>query len=195
MAITMYRKSVLFVVFLLLAHPLNAGPISIKNVTLPDTIIQDDSGNSLVLNGAGVRTKFIFDIYVGALYLMNKSNEPDEILEDNSAKRVSMHFLYDEISKKKMITSWIEGFENNLNKEQFSRLQNKIQSFYMSFDKTVEGDVVIVDFMPDHSTTVTINDVRKATIQGADFQRALLSVWLGGSPVDSDLKRAMLGKD
>jgi hypothetical protein len=30
-------------------------------------------------------------------------------------------------------------------------------------------------------------------IAGADFQRALLAVWLGGKPVQADLKKAMLG--
>jgi hypothetical protein len=37
--------------------------------------------------------------------------------------------------------------------------------------------------------------LRGGNIQGADFYRALLQVWLGEEPADSDLKRAMLGSE
>ena len=37
--------------------------------------------SELVLNGAGVRTKVFFKVYVGALYVSQKSNAPAALLE------------------------------------------------------------------------------------------------------------------
>jgi hypothetical protein len=33
----------------------------------------------------------------------------------------------------------------------------------------------------------------RGAIKGADFNRALTNIWLGGHPVQNDLKKAMLG--
>jgi hypothetical protein len=57
----------------------------------------------------------------------------------------------------------------------------------------MKGDVITLDYIPDDSTTVRINGTEKGKVPGADFNRALLEVWLGEEPVDSDLKRALLG--
>jgi hypothetical protein len=57
-----------------------------------------------------------------------------------------------------------------------------------------KGDVVAIDFLADGSTAVALNGKPQGKpIAGADFQRALLAVWLGGKPVQADLKKAMLG--
>jgi len=42
------------------------------------------------------------------------------------------------------------------------------------------------------TTQVQINGELKGSIAGADFNRALLKVWLGDEPADTDLKQAML---
>jgi hypothetical protein len=47
--------------------------------------------------------------------------------------------------------------------------------------------------LPRGDTRVWINDAQRGTVQGADFQRALLRVWLGNKPADTDLKQALLG--
>jgi len=39
------------------------------------------------------------------------------------------------------------------------------------------------------------HETQKAIIEGTDFYTALLDVWLGEEPADSDLKQAMLGLD
>ena len=175
--------------------PAYVSALQIKGVTLPEQVTQDASRQKLVLNGAGIRAKFIFDIYIGALYLTEPADSAEKILADGSPRRVVMHFLYDEIEKEKMQSAWIEGFEDNLTDAQFSGLQSEIKTFNAAFGNTMENDVVILDFLPDNSTVVRINDTEKARISGTDFQRALLSVWLGESPVDGRLKKAMLGWD
>ena len=50
---------------LLLAVPAGAGTLA--GVTLPDTA--QVAGKDLVLNGLGLRKKFVIKVYVGGLYL------------------------------------------------------------------------------------------------------------------------------
>jgi hypothetical protein len=182
------------IAILLLLSSTYAFAVQVEGVDVPEQLVQPQSGQQLVLNGAGTREKFIFDIYVGALYLTGKTTDAGQILADASPKRVTMHFLYSEIDKQKMVNAWNEGFADNLSEYELFTLKSQINTFNSAFGKTIKGDVVVIDFTGDGTTVVTINGAEKARIKGAEFQRALLSIWLGDSPVDPDLKRAMLGR-
>lgn len=50
-----------------------------------------------------------------------------------------------------------------------------------------------VDLLPGDETRVSINNEVRGSVTGADFQQALLKIWLGDAPADADLKRGMLG--
>lgn len=191
----MKKIAILGAAVCMLILPAYVFALQVKGVKIPEQITQETSQQKLVLNGAGVRAKFIFDVYIGALYLVERSDSAEEILADRSPRRVVMHFLYDEIEKKKMQSAWTEGFEDNLTAEQLAALEPEIKTFNGAFGDTVENDVVIIDFLPDGNTVVRINGTEKTRISGTDFQRALLSVWLGESPVDGRLKNGMLGQD
>ena len=43
-------------------------------------------------------------------------------------------------------------------------------------------------------TLVYDSGVLKGKIAGRDFQKAFLSLWFGSTPVDTNLKNALLGK-
>jgi hypothetical protein len=47
--------------------------------------------------------------------------------------------------------------------------------------------------VPQRGTTLTLNGVDLGTIPGADFARAVFSIWLGERPIDRGFKRALLG--
>ena len=165
----------------------------IKGVSLPESVQLDATTPALVLNGAGVRSKFVFSIYVGALYLSDKATSADAVLQQPGARRVSMHILYDEISKEKLVDGWNDGFRNNSTEQEFNAVRERLASFNEFFQTVVKGDVIVMDYLPGVGTRVHINDQLKGTIPGADFQRALLKVWLGNEPADDSLKQAMLG--
>lgn len=165
----------------------------IKGVTVPETVTLPDDSN-LVLNGAGIRSKFFFNIYIGALYLTSSSNDIQHVLNDTGPKRVTMHILYDDLARKKITSAWTEGFEENNSPEQFNALKARLEAFNASFTDLKKGDTVTMDYLPGTGTRVSINNDVKATIEGHDFNTALLKVWLGESPADSSLKRAMMGQ-
>ena len=50
-------------------------------------------GNELVLNGAGIRSRAIFKVYVGSLYLPKKSADATAAIGGEGAKRVQINML------------------------------------------------------------------------------------------------------
>jgi hypothetical protein len=130
-----------------------------------DDEIKMPGGQTLLLNGAGLREKFWVDVYVGSLYLPSKSSDVAEILSRHGPWRVQLDFVYKEVDREKLITAWREGFE-----EQYA-----------------------FDYIPDQGVRITRNDKVLGMIAGKDFKNALLEIWLGNRPADKKLKKGMLG--
>jgi hypothetical protein len=184
-------KRCLFFALCLLLSP-GSWAVEVEGVEIPDSVTVADT--SLQLNGAGVRTKMFFDIYVGALYLPAKTTTTTEALDMAGPKQVTMTFLYKEVAQEKLTAAWDEGFQQNQSEEAMAELRERLQQFNSLFVTAHEGDVFIFDFLADGSTRVTLNGKQAGSIPGADFQRALLTVWLGDKPADKDLKKGMLGE-
>ena len=164
---------------------------TVEGVNLPDRISVGD--RELVLNGAGVREKFFFDIYVAALYLPARSRDAGAILQTDQPWRMSMNFLYSEVDKEKLDKGWDEGFEANVAKDRLPALQERLQKFKSMFTTMHKGDVIQMDYMPGTGVRVVIKGEEKGVVPGADFARALLSVWIGPEPVTSSVKKSLLG--
>lgn len=185
----MMRITLLLAVFLLFTGASRA--VEVEGVDVPESVKVD--GDTLQLNGVGVRTKFFFDIYIGALYLPAKVTTYPEVLEIPGPKQVSMIFLYDEVAREKLTAAWDEGFENNLSNTEVAALQERIEKFNDMFVTAHEGDVYIFTFHADGTTSIVLNGRDIGRIAGDDFQKALLLVWLGERPADRGLKEGMLG--
>lgn len=168
---------------------------TVANVDVPDTISLSEQSKKLSLNGAGIRSKFVFDIYVGALYLESKHNNANDIYNANGQKRISMHFLYDEVSKEKLVSGWNDGFNNNHTNDELVKLKSRITQFNELFITVKKGDVININFIPGTGTSVVINDKKMGLVKSDDFFVALLKIWLGDEPADSDLKEGMLGNN
>ena len=167
----------------------------LDDVSLPDSITIEGTDTALMLNGMGYRTKFVFNVYVGALYTESKVKSNDELKALKGPKRVVMHIVYDEVSHDKMAAAWDEGFEDNNSEEQLKKLQSRLTTFIAYFPDLKAGAIVLLDYLPGKGTRVNINGDEKGLIEGEDFNSALLDVWLGEEPADDDLKDAMLGHE
>lgn len=165
----------------------------LDDVILPDSVTLDGSTAVLQLNGMGYRTKFIFKIYVAALYTEEKVASRDAVQALKGPKRIAMHIVYDEVTQKKMRRAWNDGFEDNTSEQKLKTLRSRLDTFTSYFSDLKAGDVVLLDYIPASGTRVSINGEQKALIEGADFYAALLDVWLGEEPADDELKEALLG--
>ncbi len=178
---------------LTLSAPFSALALEVKGVKVDETA--QVGGNALVLNGAGVRTKMVFKVYVAALYLTQRQTDANTVISDTGNKRVSMHFLR-ELSSEKLLHGMNEGFEDNNSAAEIAAIDAQMKAFrqMMTSAKAVkEGDVIVLD-LSSTGTQVNLNGKLLGVIEGAAFNQALLRVWLGAKPVDASLKKAMLGQ-
>lgn len=166
---------------------------TVAKIDVDEQITLPGSTEQLVLNGAGVRSKLFFKIYVAALYMPKKTSDPEQVFASETPKRMSMHFLYSEVSKKKMDAAWQDGFADNVKSEELGDLLERLSTFKNMFGDMREGDIVLIDYLPATGTRVTINGTDKGTIPGGDFSAALMKVWLGKEPVTKSLKKQLLG--
>jgi len=185
------RRTIWLLLAGLLCSPLTSAR-EIAGIDLPETVQLTAGSTPLVLNGAGIRKKFFFKIYVAGLYLPSRQTSSKDILDIPGPKRVHMHFLYKEVERDKLVTGWQEGFENNLETNKFEKVASRLAKFNQLFRTMHRGDVVDLDYQPEEGTQVLFNGELQGRIEGNDFYAALLQVWLGQQPADADLKTALL---
>lgn len=171
-----------------------ARAVEVAGVSLADKVLVGEQGQTLLLNGAGVRKKVVVKVYVGALYLQQKKSEPPAILDDAGPKRMVMHFLYKEVGAEKLADAWSDGFHGNQGVERMQGLKERLEQFNALFPTVRRGDRIEIDLLPDRGTVVRLNGKELGSVPGTDFSRALLEVWLGAKPADKGLKKALLGK-
>jgi hypothetical protein len=186
------RKQVLvmFLAAFSLVTSVNAQKI-VAGVKLDNSITVE--GQSLTLNGAGIREKMWIDLYVGSLYLPKKSSNASEIINSKDFAIIKLDIVSGLITSEKMINAVNEGFEKATNGKTAS-LKIKIDQFKSYFkEEFSKGDSFSIINTPN-GVAVYKNGTKKGTIEGYDFKVALFGIWLSNSPADKDLKAAMLGK-
>ncbi len=185
-------KTIGSILLLLSLHlPLQAADLA--GVIVEDKITAAN-GETLILNGMGLREKLWIDVYVGSLYLSKKSNNVADILAMNAPLRIRMDFIYKEVSSEKLIESWKQGFEKNQTPQKLQQLQQRIDRFNGFFAESAKtGDNYVIDYIPGQGSSVTKNDKLLGTVEGVDFKDALIEIWLGNYPADKKLKKGLLG--
>jgi hypothetical protein len=184
-------KKLIFIFLLCAAAQSQA--LEIAGVTLDDKVQLDKQ--EVVLNGAGIRTKFLFKIYVAALYLPEKMHTGEAVLADERAKRMSFVLVHD-VTAKQVLDGINEAILPNNTEEEMRVLEARLNKFSTMFAAVPDikvGGVVNLDYIPGLGTRVTVNGVDKGHIEGADFYRSLLKIWIGKKPVKASLKQSVLG--
>jgi hypothetical protein len=153
--------------------------------------------SELQLNGAGVRTRIVFKVYVGALYLPERKASAAEILALKGPKRVSMTMLRD-LGARQFTEALEAGIRANHSEAELAAMQPRVDALVAVMSEigsVKQKTAVTLDFLPETGTRITVDGaVRGRPIPGEDFYAALLKIWLGDRPVDADLKKAMLGE-
>ena len=184
----MHKILVVSSLILLSLPQLHAGTLS--GVTLPETV--QAGSQTLVLNGLGLRTKFMVKVYVGGLYLPQKSSDPTAILKPDTPKRIVMHFVRD-VSKDQLPDGFTEAFDANT-PDAKKTLKPDIDRFLGALDAVKDGDEIVITYVPATGTAVTLAGKEKLTIAGPDFAKVIFSVWLGPKPPNAGLKKGILGQ-
>ena len=183
-----------FAVALLLATLVSTAAMAreVEGVQIPDTLTLAGEKQPLVLNGAGVRTKFLVKVYVGALYMQQPVTRADTVLNATTARSMRLHFVR-AVSADKLADGWRSGFADNQSGFEMQALQGRLGQFGLLMRDVQANDVLRIDLLPRGETRVSFNDQLRGSVDGADFQQALLRVWIGAKPADNDMKQALLG--
>ena len=179
----MHRLSLLLAAALTIAATL-------AGVTLPDTA---QVGNTnLVLNGVGLRTKFMVKVYVAGLYLTQKSSDAAAILNADAPRRIVMHFVRD-VSKSQLADGFTESFASN-SPDDAKALKPDVDRFLAALESVKDGDEIVFTYIPGKGTSVSIAGKDKLTVEGHAFSKLIFSVWLGPKPPNASLKKGLLGQ-
>jgi hypothetical protein len=166
---------------------------TLNGVTLAATVKRDNS--ELVLNGAGIRKKVFFKLYVAGLYLQSKTTNGYEVIMGDKEMMMRLTITSGIISSDNMSEAIQEGFEKSMNGNT-ELLKDKIESFISTFkkDPIKGGDVFEIWYIPGVGVQPIKNGKLQNTIAGMDFKKALFGIWFSGNPVDADLKKNLLGQ-
>ncbi|MGD8379132.1 MAG: chalcone isomerase family protein [Gammaproteobacteria bacterium] len=164
--------------------------VTVAHVALPRTVTL--AGSSLILNGSGVRRKyFVEKTFVAALYLPLKAKYLDMLIAEKGPSRLSLHMLADR-SARDFDSQLNDAFRANTPAGQVAAMQQKLKTLEGYFPDLRKGDTVNIDYVPTKGLSVTVNGTREGRVRGAAFYAAWLRAWLGRSPLDGDLKAALL---
>lgn len=179
---------------LLLAGSVQAAEL--EGVALDDRIRVDSQ--ELQLNGIAVRTRYqFFKVYVAGLYLPQKASNTPQVLGMRGAKRIAL-VMVREANADQFVESIDHGLRANNSEAELAAVKPQIDALFAKIRKVGEakkGMRIVLDWAPSASTTTLFVDgaPQGEPMEGEAFYRALLRIWLGGNPVQEDLKKALLG--
>ena len=153
------------------------------------------ANQSLVLSGAGLRTKMIIKVYALGLYTPRQATSATDLLNQAGPKSARIALLRT-VKAEQLSDSLLDGVEENTSPAEFARLQSRLDVLKTHMLKLVEaqrGSVIQMDYLPAVGTRITMGGKQIVPdIAGEDFYRALLKIWVGDNAVDKSLKAALL---
>jgi hypothetical protein len=146
----------------------------------------------LSLTGAGLRKRVFFQVYAIGLYVQDRKADP---ISQPGPKRVQIHMLRD-VGADPFIDALVEGIKANHTEAEAKALEPRVKQLGAAIAEIKEakkGMTIALDW--NGSATQLMIDGKPAgqPIEGEDFYRALLRIWLGDRPVQDDLKKSLLG--
>lgn len=146
----------------------------------------------LYLKGSALLRYLIFiKAYVGAFYLP-KDADGSQALED-----ISKHLVLEyrvAIPAEDFAMATREKIKDSVDADEFQRLLPKIEALNRLYRSVEPGDRYSLTYIPGAGTELRYNEQPLGTIAGADFAKALFSIWIGENPIDSLFRDRLLGK-
>ena len=139
--------------------------------------------------------RMVFNIYVAALYLPAKTDNGEAILRARGPRRLCLHLLRN-LTADQMISTTNDALRETLSPAERVPLESRLKQFNAIFEtlrSLKKGTQIAIDYLPGFGTVVQVDGEEKERIPGADFNQALLRMWIGDRPRDPDLRKALLG--
>jgi hypothetical protein len=183
-------KLYLIALFFLCSTATSIAQQTIGGVSVPAKVSVD--GTNLVFNGGGIRVKYTFNLYVGALYIKRPSMDANKIINDDLTMAIHLNIISDKVTRDKFLETVNEGFKTASHGKATEAQKNTLKGFFS--DAFKKGDKIRLEYVTGAGLKVYKNNVYKGVVPGLEFKKALFSIWLGTKPADAALKNKMLGK-
>jgi len=181
-------KKILTIIALLLATDVAA--VELAGVTIAAQV--KEAGQTLQLNGSGIRSKFFIKVYVGSLYATTRLTTPEQVLADPGAKLVRMQFVHSKVDKEKIVAAFAEGLANNAPEVAATPAARQFLNFFSN--DFYAGETVDLFLASDGNIIVRHAGRELGTLRSAELARGILAIYVGEQPADEDLKQGLLGR-
>jgi hypothetical protein len=152
---------------------------------------------TLALNGAGLRTRVGFKVYAMGLYLRAPLAEAGAILADKGEKRIRIVPIRD-LEAKQFGDALQAGLEKNHDAAALAALKPATDTLLAALAAVGEvkaGTEIVLDRLGSGATRLLVDAKQHGEdIADVAFYPALLRIWLGERPADSELREALLKK-
>ena len=146
---------------------------------------------TLMLNGTGVRKVFMVEVYKAYLFSEQAVRRRDQVVQEEAAYRLSIHFSYGPISVERMRKAWRDAIENDVSGDELELEKEGFKQFFDSIKEYKKGDVVNYD-MYRNQLAVYTNEELLCTISSKLVTEAVMDVLIGDHPIDENLKKGLL---
>lgn len=166
----------------------------VEGVDVEDTV--SVGGVRLELNGAGMRTVYIVKAYVAALYVPSRSSRPEDLLSQQGPRRLSLTMLAD-LSAEWLAQRFVAALRDNCLEHELVRLAPRVERLVdtmLTLGQTRKGERIDIEFSAGATRVSVDGHALGPAIPGEDLFVAILRVFVGERPIDTELKQAILGR-
>lgn len=166
--------------------------------TLAGVEVEDSlevAGETLTLNGVGLRKRFFVKLYVAGLYTQDGpgDGDGDAIVQADAPMALTLDIVSDRVTRDKMVEALNDGFAASTGGDT-APVEAGIAQLREAMGDTLEaGASMAFVYEPGVGTRVSRDGTETAVIEGLPFKQALFGIWLSGTPADAKLKSALLG--
>lgn len=150
---------------------------------------------TLALNGAGLRTRVGFKVYAMGLYLRAPHTDAAAIIGDKGEKRIRIVPIRD-LEAKQFGDALQAGLEKNHDAAALAALKPATDALLAALAAVGEvkaGTEIVLDRLGSGATRLLVDAKQHGEdIADVALYPALLRIWLGERPADSELREALL---
>lgn len=168
--------------------------VNVESIRYADTEVVNNT--TLQLNGAGLRKKVFFKVYAAGLYVPDKAQTSQAVLDQTGPMRVRLGLLRD-VSAKSFVSALEDGLKDNSEEATRQAIAPEIAKLIQAMEKigdVKESDLVDFDYS-GKTTSVSVNGKKIADdIGGKELFNAVLRIWIGEKAIDNKLKKSLLSE-
>lgn len=167
--------------------------MNVSGVTIP-TSLNYAQANPMQFYGAGTRKFLWLDMYVGVIFLNEKSLTPNQIINSNKPMALRLHIISSLISRKRTIKAIEDGFDKTTNGNAV-QYQDRIDKMISFFKSEIEpNDIIDLVYFPTQEIKIYKNETYLGSLYGLDFKQVLFGMWLSENAVDKKMRSELLNK-